>query len=337
MLVLGIESASDQCGCALAGAEGVVAEARLALPRRHAEALAPQMRFVCEQAGVALGDVEAVAVDCGPGLYTGLRAGLATAKATAAALGVGVVPVGSLEALALGAAALAPPVSGVRGQAGAGPGAGSGAGVRSAAAQPGTTVLSVLDARRGEVFWASYRHVAALDDHAAGAAADPAHESGSRVAAGLGTVGTDSAGGLSDSIADAAARAPAREQDVDAGSGSGAGSTAPAAGLVQLTAPAVGAPADLRAAIISGQAAGDRAAGDILLVGDGALRYADLLAVGRAVFAGPELRFPSPAAVALLGRERALAGGAVPPAEVEPRYLRPPDVQPPTRRPPAPQ
>ena len=334
MLVLGIESASDQCGCALAGAEGVVAEARLALPRRHAEALAPQMRFVCEQAGVALGDVEAVAVDCGPGLYTGLRAGLATAKATAAALGVGVVPVGSLEALALGAAALAPPVSGVRGQAGAGPGAGSGAGVRSAAAQPGTTVLSVLDARRGEVFWASYRHVAALDDHAAGAAADPAHESGSRVAAGLGTVGTDSAGGLSDSIADAAARAPAREQDVDAGSGSGAGSTAPAAGLVQLTDPAVGAPADLRAAIISRSG---QAAGDVLLVGDGALRYADVLAVGGAVFAGPELRFPSPAAVALLGRKRALAGGAVPPAEVEPRYLRAPDVQPPTRLPPAPQ
>ena len=46
------------------------------------------MRFVCEQAGVALSDVEAVAVDHGPGLYTGLRAGLATAKATAAALGI---------------------------------------------------------------------------------------------------------------------------------------------------------------------------------------------------------------------------------------------------------
>ena len=84
MLVLGIESAADQCGCALADERGTIAEARLVLPRRHAEALAPQMRFVCEQAGVALGDIEAVAVDCGPGLYTGLRAGLATAKAMAA-------------------------------------------------------------------------------------------------------------------------------------------------------------------------------------------------------------------------------------------------------------
>lgn len=301
MLVLGIESASDQCGCALAGDGGVIAEARLALPRRHAEALAPQMRFVCEQAGVALGDVEAVAVDCGPGLYTGLRAGLATAKATAAALGIGVVPVGSLEALALGAAALAPPVSGVP--------AGSGAGAR-----PGDSILSVLDARRGEVFWAWYGHPA-----------DP---------------GDDAPGAIS--AAGAAARAPVGEQDVGAGSGSDVGpgshvgSTGPFAGLVQLTAPAVGAPADVRAEIISrsGRTAGERAAGDILVVGDGALRHADVLAVGRAVFAGPELRFPSPAAVALLGRERALAGGTMAPEQVEPLYLRPPDAQPPASQPP---
>ena len=127
MLVLGIESASDQCGCALAAENGVIAEARLAIPRRHAEALAPQMRFVCEQAGVALGDVDVVAVDNGPGLFTGLRAGLATAKATAAALGIGVAPVGSLEALALDAGAC-----------------------------PGDIVVSALDARRGEIFWAVY-------------------------------------------------------------------------------------------------------------------------------------------------------------------------------------
>ena len=150
MLVLGIESASDQSGCALANDGGVVAEARLALPRRHAEALAPQMRFVCEQAGVALGDVDVVAVDCGPGLYTGLRAGLATAKATAAALGVEVVAVGSLEALAFGARP-----------------------------RPGDTVLSVLDARRGEVFWAWYRCVAATADPGNAASAGSVRGAGS--------------------------------------------------------------------------------------------------------------------------------------------------------------
>ena len=247
MLVLGIESASDQCGCALVAEAGVLAETRLALPRRHAEALAPQMRFVCEQAGVALGDVDVVAVDCGPGLYTGLRAGLATAKATAAALDIGVVPVGSLEALALGAAACA---------------------------QPGETVLSVLDARRGEVFSAWYRIAA-----------------------------TGAALGL----------AP-----------SGASATI-AKRLVQLSAPQVGAPADLLPALTS---SGERPSGRTVLVGDGALRYAEVLTAEHVLIAGPELRFPSPAAVALLGRERALAGGTVTPQQVDALYLRSPDAQP---------
>ena len=74
---------------------------------------------------------------------------------------------------------------------------------------------------------------------------------------------------------------------------------------------------------------GAEIASDILVVGDGALRYADMLAVSpRVVIADGELRFPSPAAVALLGRERALAGGTMPPEDVEPLYLRPPDARP---------
>ena len=272
MLVLGIESASDQCGCALANDGGVIAEARLALPRRHAEALAPQMRFVCEQAGVALGDVDAVAVDCGPGLYTGLRAGLATAKATAAALGVGVVPVGSLEALAFGA---------------------------GAGARPGDTILSVLDARRGEVFWARYGLTTASGSEAPGGAAGAAERSDTRAAAGQG--------------------------DVDAGSGGVSGSAGAPGRLVQLSPPRVGPPADLLAGIASPDG---QVSGAILVVGDGALRYADLLLEGRAVIAGPELRFPSPAAVALLGRERALAGAAMSPGQIDAVYLRPPDARP---------
>ena len=274
MLVLGIESASDQCGCALANDGGVIAEARLALPRRHAEALAPQMRFVCEQAGVALGDVDAVAVDCGPGLYTGLRAGLATAKATAAALGVGVVPVGSLEALAFGA---------------------------GAGARPGDTILSVLDARRGEVFWARYRLAAGPGGEVPSDAASTADRSGTTAAAGQGDVDPRGV----------------------------AGSPAALGRLVQLSAPQVGPPDDLLAGLTS---LGDGASGRTVVVGDGALRYADLLAVSHVVIAGPELRFPSPAAVALLGRQRALAGETVPPQQVEALYLRSPDAKPQPQR-----
>ena len=398
MLVLGIESASDQCGCALASDGGVVAEARLALPRRHAEALAPQMRFVCEQASVTLGDVDVVAVDCGPGLYTGLRAGLATAKATAAALGVPVVPVGSLEALAFGARP-----------------------------RPGDTVLSVLDARRGEVFWAWYRCVDVPPASPAAARSDttrlsgasdvdgiPAHRgaSGSGATLGVGGGADDwsasgahsahaPAGGFTSGDASAPSVRPAGDPDLGTASVSGAASGAASGGgsfvggLVSLTVPRVGPPAALAAEIaryslaaassvgdlggasiagagsagvastgaasssvgspagspIAGAGSAGVAAtgatlspaaapthlalpaaelsGDILVVGDGALRYADALAISpRVVMAGPELRFPSPGAVALLGRERALAGGTIPPEQVEALYLRPPDARP---------
>ncbi|MCY4631405.1 MAG: tRNA (adenosine(37)-N6)-threonylcarbamoyltransferase complex dimerization subunit type 1 TsaB [bacterium] len=270
MLILGIESASDQSGCALATENGILAEARLALPRRHAEALAPQMRFVCEQAGIALADIDAVAVDQGPGLYTGLRAGLATAKATAAALGIGLVPVGSLEALAFGAAA---------------------------AAQPGETVLSVLDARRGEVFWAWYRIAAARPR--------PGESRFARSRPGESQFG--------DSAAGSPAGDPSRRF------------SAPGVRLVQLSAPQVGPPEDLLPALSS---PGEQPSGRTVVVGDGALRYADLLATGNAAIACPALRFPSPAAVALLGRERALTGGAVAPEQVGAVYLRSPDAQP---------
>ena len=95
--------------------------------------------------------------------------------------------------------------------------------------------------------------------------------------------------------------------------------------LVQLSAPRVGSPADLgRRLTASGGGTGVRT----VVVGDGALRYAGLLSCERVWTAGPELRFPSPAVVALLGRERALAGEIVPPERVEAVYLRSPDARP---------
>ena len=130
MLVLAVETATDLSGCALADETGVLAEVRLLPGRRHAEALAPQMRFVCQQADVPLSAIDAVAVDVGPGLYTGLRAGLAAAQALAFALNVGVAQVFSLEVLA------------------------SGAGRSWSSGVLPRRVLSVLDARRGEVYWA---------------------------------------------------------------------------------------------------------------------------------------------------------------------------------------
>jgi tRNA threonylcarbamoyladenosine biosynthesis protein TsaB len=129
VILLGIESATELAGVAVGGEDGPRACVWASGRRRHAEALAPAVVHVLDQAGVELGDLSAVAVDIGPGLFTGLRVGVATAKGLAQGLGIGVVALTSLEVLA--AAAL---------EGGwAGP------------------VAAVVDARRGEVFCAWYQ------------------------------------------------------------------------------------------------------------------------------------------------------------------------------------
>ncbi len=55
--------------------------------RHHAESIAPAIDFVCRRAGVSLSALDAVGVDVGPGLFTGLRVGVGTAQALAFALG----------------------------------------------------------------------------------------------------------------------------------------------------------------------------------------------------------------------------------------------------------
>lgn len=128
MIVLGIESATELVGVAVADGDGPRAVVWASGRRRHAEALAPAVAHVLEQAEVELADLGAVAVDLGPGLFTGLRVGVATAKGLGQGLGVGVVGVTSLAVLARGAAD-----AGVLGE-----------------------VVAVVDARRGEVFCARY-------------------------------------------------------------------------------------------------------------------------------------------------------------------------------------
>jgi tRNA threonylcarbamoyladenosine biosynthesis protein TsaB len=131
MIVLGIESATESAGVALADEDGVMATVTLSRGRRHAESIAPAIEFVCRRAGVKLAELDALGVDVGPGLFTGLRVGVGTAKALAFALDRPVVALSSLELLA---------------QA-----------VASAGAAPGTLVVPVVDARRAEVFVARLR------------------------------------------------------------------------------------------------------------------------------------------------------------------------------------
>lgn len=124
MTLLAIETAAELVGVALADADGPRAAVWVRGSRRHAESLAPAIAHVLEQTSTSLRDVEVVAVDVGPGLFTGLRVGVATAQGIAQGLGIRVLEVTSLAVLT------------------------------QAAAEGGWSgpVAAVVDARRGEVF-----------------------------------------------------------------------------------------------------------------------------------------------------------------------------------------
>ena len=83
----------------------VQAELTLTGRRRHVETLTPALEHLLEQLGLVPGDLGIVAVDIGPGLFTGLRVGLAAAKGLAQSLDLGVMGATSLDILTAGAAA----------------------------------------------------------------------------------------------------------------------------------------------------------------------------------------------------------------------------------------
>ena len=129
MLILGIDTATSQAGCAIGGHEGVIASAQCAKGRRHAENLAPAIEFICAQSQIDLSEISVVAVDLGPGLFTGLRVGIATGKGLAHALGLPMIGVCSLDLVAFA--------------------------VRFSS----RLIVSAIDARRSELYYAMYRQV----------------------------------------------------------------------------------------------------------------------------------------------------------------------------------
>jgi tRNA threonylcarbamoyladenosine biosynthesis protein TsaB len=223
VILIGIETATMQVGCAVGGAEGVFASFHSSRGRRHAETLTPAIELVCRQAQIGLREISAVAVDVGPGLYTGLRVGIATAKAMALALRVPMIGLSSLDLLAFR--------------------------VRHTR----RLIAAVVDARRGEVFYACYRQVPG--------------------------------------------------------------------GVQRLTEPVVASPADLASELMAN---GE----ETLVVGDGALRYAELLEkVSHVELGSAGDAWPTADSLIELGHPRAIREEFVQTWEIEPLYLRKADAE----------
>jgi tRNA threonylcarbamoyladenosine biosynthesis protein TsaB len=101
--ILAIDTAGQTAGVAVALGGEVRAWAVETSAPRHAERLFPMVDATLSGAGIARTDVACVAVTRGPGSFTGLRVGIVTAKGIAFSLGIPVVGVSTLEALAQGA------------------------------------------------------------------------------------------------------------------------------------------------------------------------------------------------------------------------------------------
>ena len=132
MNILAIETATPACAMALRTSDGVETALVVDDERHHTEALTPGIRDLLIQSGLTPKAIDRVVVDRGPGLFTGLRVGIATAIGFALGASADLVGVTSLELLAYGALR-----GGVRG-----------------------TLVSAVDGRRGEVFVQTFE----LDD-----------------------------------------------------------------------------------------------------------------------------------------------------------------------------
>ena len=132
-MILALETATTACSAALCAADGSVVAERVSLAGpAHSQLLLPFVQEILAEAGAGWADVETVAVGLGPGAFTGLRIGIATARALAQADGrAGLAGVPTLAALAL-ALADAPE------------------------AAPGRRLVPLVDGRRREVFAAVY-------------------------------------------------------------------------------------------------------------------------------------------------------------------------------------
>lgn len=135
MHVLGIETTGAFASAALIDDDTVLGYVKGTDRFSHLQNLMPQIESIVRESGVALKDIDVIAVSCGPGSFTGIRIGVSSARALSQVLGTPCVTVSSLEALAMNAVSEA----GEAGEAG-----------------ENVLVCPMLDARRSQVYAGGY-------------------------------------------------------------------------------------------------------------------------------------------------------------------------------------
>jgi tRNA threonylcarbamoyl adenosine modification protein YeaZ len=138
-LVLAIDTSTPAVTAGVVTDGALLAERVSLDARAHAERITPNVLAALAEAGRSMADLDAVVVGCGPGPFTGLRVGMATASAYGHALGIPVYGVCSLDAIG---------------------------------GQTSGEALVVTDARRREIYWARYRDGVRIDGPAVSAPAD---------------------------------------------------------------------------------------------------------------------------------------------------------------------
>lgn len=100
MKILAIEASGLTAGCAVAEDGRLIGEYNIQYQKTHSQTLVPMMDELRRTTELDLGTVDAIAITKGPGSFTGLRIGAATAKGIALALEKPILPVSTLESLA---------------------------------------------------------------------------------------------------------------------------------------------------------------------------------------------------------------------------------------------
>ena len=127
MIILSIDSATPVAGVAIVDNNKILAENFLNTGNTHSEKLLPLIKQTLEGVKLELKSIDGIAVSIGPGSFTGLRIGLATAKALSQVAGIKLVAIPTLDALAQNLAGIA------------------------------QLICPILNARKGEVYTALYQ------------------------------------------------------------------------------------------------------------------------------------------------------------------------------------